>query len=130
MKTFENLQFNQRRNRYNGQFTSGKRAYLRLDRHFAVSVLLGGEDCYTNGVDTYEMAILYNDEVLNDIGQNDVYAYISKEKVNDVLIHLQSLTETEIALFRLQYREKKKFEREYQKIMNDRYEFLQSIGIV
>lgn len=129
MKTFENLQFNQKRD-YNGQFTSGKRAYLRIDRHFAVSVLLGGEDCYTNGIDTYEMAILYNDEVLNDIGQNDVYAYISKEKVNDVLIHLQSLTETEIALFRLQYREKKKFRREYQKIMNDRYEFLQSIGIV
>ena len=94
MKTFENLQFNQKRD-YNGQFTSGKRAYLRIDRHFAVSVLLGGEDCYTNGIDTYEMAILYNDEVLNDIGQNDVYAYISKEKVNDVLIHLQSLTETE-----------------------------------
>jgi hypothetical protein len=129
MKTFENLQFNQKRD-YNGQFTSGKRAYLRIDRHFAVSVLLGGEDCYTNGIDTYEMAILYNDEVLNDIGQNDVYAYISKEKVNDVLIHLQSLTETEIALFRLQYREKKKFRREYQKIMNERYEFLQSIGIV
>lgn len=129
MKTFENLQFNQKRD-YNGQFTSGKRAYLRIDKHFAVSVLLGGEDCYTNGIDTYEMAILYNDEVLNDIGQNDVYAYISKEKVNDVLIHLQSLTETEIALFRLQYREKKKFRREYQKIMNDRYEFLQSIGIV
>jgi hypothetical protein len=129
MKTFENLKFNQKRN-YNGQFTSGKRAYLRIDRHFAVSVLFGGEDCYTNGIDTYEMAILYNDEVLFDNGQQDVYAYISKEKVNEVLIHLQSLTETEIALFRQQYREKKKFRREYQKIMNERYDFLQSIGIV
>lgn len=119
MKTFESLNFVQKRNHYNGQFESGKRAYLELNEKFAVSVLLGGDGCYSNGVDSYEMAILYNDEILFDIGQNDVYAYISKDKVNDVLIHLQSLTETEIALFKKQYEEKLQERREYEEFLRN-----------
>lgn len=57
MKTFEDLVFEDVEKKYP---ELGKRARMQFDNGYGISVLLG-KCYYSNGVDTYEVAILYND---------------------------------------------------------------------
>jgi len=118
MKTFENLKFFQRRNA-NGRFENGKVADLYLGDGFTISVLLGGEGTYSNGVDTYEAAIIYKGVILYGIGKEDVYSYITAYEITKIMVHLQTLTETEKALYKQQFRNRLKEREEQARILNE-----------
>lgn len=83
MKTFNDLKFEP-------WFGGIKHAVLNFDNDYGVSVLFG-KGCYSNGIDTYELAVLrygftcYDTEITDDI-----LGYITKEEVTDVMLKLQS----------------------------------------
>ena len=83
MKTFNDLEFKPWRGR-------GKHAILNFDNGYGVSVLFG-ENYYSNGIDTYELAVLKYGLICYDTEiTNDVLGYITKEEVTDVMLKLQS----------------------------------------
>lgn len=129
MKTFESLNFKQRRNPYNGQFEEGMRAVEKVATNISVSVLLGGKGMYSNGIDTYELAIIYYNKIVY-VWSDDVYAYIGKEKVTEIMLHLQNLTDDEIELFEENYLNEVRKLEEQQRWAEEYYSYLQSIGVV
>lgn len=76
MKTFEDLVFVQE--------IVCKHAVLYFENEYGISVLFG-DKVYSNGIDTYEVAMLYKGNILHD-----VFAYITKEKINEIMIELQN----------------------------------------
>lgn len=85
MKTFKDLKF--KTHHY-----SGKQAELKFTNNFGVSVLLGDE-YYSNGVDTYEVATLLNDHLvyIEGITDDDVAAYPTAEEVTELMEKVQQL---------------------------------------
>lgn len=79
MKTFSDLEFKP----WHG---GGKHAILNFDNDYGVSVLFG-ENYYSNGIDTYELAVLKYGLICYD---TDILRYITKEEVTDVMLKLQS----------------------------------------
>lgn len=77
-------------------FAGGKQAVLRFDNGYGVSVLLG-EMFYSNGVDTYELAVLkgednvYPEEVCGFDGWFDVLAHKTKDEVTEAMRKVQDL---------------------------------------
>jgi len=60
---------------------------------FGVSVLKGTR-FYSNGIDTYEVAVLRDGEVCYDSGvTGDVIGYITEAEVNAIMIEVQELEE-------------------------------------
>lgn len=129
MKNFSNLVFKQRRNKYNGKFESGKVAFEKLTTNISVSVLLGGKNIYSNGVDLYELAILYNYRIVY-VWSNDVYAFIDKDKINEIMFHLQNLTEDEISLFEENYMHILRVEEEWQRYAEEYCAELSDVNVV
>ena len=68
-----------------------KRAVMNFDNGYGVSVIFG-EVFYSNGIDTYELAVLLKGRIYypHEIG-NDVLAYISKDEVTEAMMKIQLL---------------------------------------
>jgi hypothetical protein len=85
MKTFKDLEFKKQ-----GVFNS-LQAVLNFDNGYGVSVLFG-DRFYSNGIDNYELAILYNGDITYSTGiTDDVIGYINEDEVNNVMLKVQKL---------------------------------------
>lgn len=93
MRTFKDLKFEQHSIAKSGlkQYASCKQAIEKFNNGYEVSVLFGNA-FYSNGIDTYELAILKDGNLCysTDI-TNDVVGYIKEEEVSDIMIKVQSL---------------------------------------
>lgn len=73
----------------------GKRASVRFNNGYVVSVILGNEDddSYSNGVDTYEVAVFnsFNGDALEGFGENGIKKYATKEDVESILAEVEAL---------------------------------------
>ena len=73
----------------------GKRASVRFDNGYVVSVILGNEDddSYSNGVDTYEVAVFnsFNGDALEGFGEDGIKKYATKEDVESTLAEVEVL---------------------------------------
>ena len=73
----------------------GKRASVRFDNGYVVSVILGNEDddSYSNGVDTYEVAVFnsFNGDALEGFGEDGIKKYATKEDVENILAEVEVL---------------------------------------
>ena len=76
MKTFEDLVFVQE--------IVCKHAVLYFENGYGISVLFG-DKVHSNGIDTYEVAMLYKGNLLHG-----VFSYVTKEKINEIMIELQN----------------------------------------
>jgi len=86
MKTFKDLQFSE-------HHSSATSARMNFDNNYGVSVLLGS-NFYSNGVDTYEVGILYGDELTYSTSiTDDVLPHQTKDEVSEVMKEVQKLTQ-------------------------------------
>ena len=86
MKTFNDLVFGQ-----HSCIDFLMQAKLQFENGYGVSVLFGGI-AYSNGIDTYEVAVLKDGSLCYDTEiTNDVIGYIEKEEVTNVMIRVQQL---------------------------------------
>lgn len=68
-----------------------KHAVMNFDNGYGVSVVFG-EIFYSNGIDTYELAVLKDGELCMDSPiTNDVLRYLSKDVVTEIMINIQKL---------------------------------------
>lgn len=89
MKTFNDLIFGQH---INNNIKETKQARMQFDNGYGISVLLGGYGIYSNGIDTYEVAILYNDELCYDSGLCDnILTYQTQEQITELMEKIQLL---------------------------------------
>ena len=84
MKTFKDLDFKKHSN-------DAKQAKETFENNYGVSVIFG--NCfYSNGKDTYEVAVLYDGNITyNTEITDDVLGYLSEEEVSEIMIKVQSL---------------------------------------
>ena len=83
-KTFADLYFVQRRN-------FGKQARMNFNNGYGISVLLG-EMFYSNGKNTYEVAVLYDNKLTyNTPITNDVLGWQTAEQVTEIMSRIQDL---------------------------------------
>lgn len=129
MKTFNDLVFEQH---INPSIKDAKQARMQFDNGYGISVLLGGEGIYSNGIDTYEVGILHNDELCYDSGLcDDIFAYRTESEVTKIMEEIQqlpnknaervvTLTEGDITLLRnLVSNKEEKLEFKLQSLMRD-----------
>ena len=89
MKTFNDLVFEQH---INPSIKDAKQARMQFDNGYDISVLLGGKGIYSNGIDTYEVGILHNDELCYDSGLcDDIFAYRTESEVTKIMEEIQQL---------------------------------------
>lgn len=89
MKTFNDLIFGQH---INNCIKDTKQAMMQFNNGYGISVLLGGEGIYSNGIDTYEVAILYNDELCYDSGLcDDVLGHQTEGEITELMEKIQQL---------------------------------------
>lgn len=73
----------------------GKRASVRFNNGYTVSVILGNEDddSYSNGVDTYEVAVFnsFNGDALEGFGEDGIKKYATKGDVENILAEVEVL---------------------------------------
>lgn len=73
----------------------GKRASVRFDNGYVVSVIVGNEDddSYSNGIDTYEVAVFnsFNGDALEGFGEDGIKKYATKEDVESILAEVEVL---------------------------------------
>ena len=73
----------------------GKRASVRFDNGYVVSVIVGNEDDdrYSNGIDTYEVAVFnsFNGDALEGFGEDGIKKYATKEDVESILAEVEVL---------------------------------------
>ena len=87
MKTFKDLEFKEHPIKRDGATW----ATLTFDNGYGISVLLGNM-FYSNGIDTYEVAVLYNGGIAyNTDITDDVIGYINEDEVNDVIGKIQAI---------------------------------------
>ena len=96
MKTFKDLNFKKHQlSELSGRYKNHKTAFEVFENGYAVSVLFG-ESFYSNGIDTYELAILLNGELCYTSGITDgVLGELSEEEVSDIMIRVASLQSAE-----------------------------------
>ena len=89
MKTFEDLEFKD--HPINPFYGGSKYAQEKFDNGYGVSVVFGIM-FYSNGIDTYELAVLFNNEIsYNTNITDDVMGYLSKDEVTDIMRRVQEL---------------------------------------
>ena len=89
MKTFNDLVFGQH---INPSIKDIIQARMQFDNGYGISVLLGGEGIYSNGLDTYEVAILYNDELCYDSGLcDDILGHQTESEITELMEKIQLL---------------------------------------
>jgi len=87
MKTFNDLEFEPHFSMLGG----GLRAEMSFENNYGVSVLFGTL-FYSNGVDTYEVAILKDGEITYDTDiTDDVLGHLSEDEVTEVMKKVQEL---------------------------------------
>ena len=78
----------------------GKRASVKFDNGYVVSVILGNEDddSYSNGIDTYEVAVFnsFNGDALEGFGEDGIKKYATKEDVENILAEVEVLPRANI----------------------------------
>lgn len=93
MKTFQDLVFEKHSIAINSlpDYKDAKQAVLNFGNGYGVSVLLG-KCFYSNGVDTYELAVLKNDDICYTTSiTDDIIGHISSNEVTDIMIKVQQL---------------------------------------
>ena len=93
MKTFDDLVFEKYPIAIDiiPDYKDAKQAVLNFDNGYGVSVLLG-KCFYSNGVNTYELAVLKGDGVCFTTSiTDDVIGHISSDEVTDIMIRVQQL---------------------------------------
>lgn len=95
MKTFHDLQFKPHPIS-SGYHRGARQAVEQFDNGYGVSVVFGS--CfYSNGIDTYEVAILHNgDLTYNTDITDDVIGYISESEVTEIMRQVQLLPNANI----------------------------------
>lgn len=96
-KTFDDLVFEPWASRHEvtplsfSGLLDAEQATMKFPNGYGVSVLFG-EAFYSNGIDTYELAVLHNGylDYTTEV-TDDVLAYITKEEVTAAMITLQKL---------------------------------------
>ena len=89
MKTFKDLVFESHGTGL------GSQAVLEFDNGYGVSVLLG-DLFYSNGIDTYELAVLKDGFLCYDTPiTDDVLGYLTKGKITKVMEKIQKLPKDE-----------------------------------
>lgn len=84
MKTFKDLEFN-------SHSICGTQARINFDNDYGVSVVCGIM-FYSNGISTYELAILYKDQITyNTDITNDVLGHLDENEVTGIMIKVQNL---------------------------------------
>ena len=93
MKTFKDLDFKKYSIAESGieRYQDAKQATEKFENNYGVSVIFG--NCfYSNGKDTYELAILYYCDITYNTGiTNDVLGHLSEEEVSEIMIKVQLL---------------------------------------
>ena len=85
MKTFKDLVFEP-------HAIGGMHAVIDFENGYGVSVLLG-HLFYSDGISTYELAVLEEGELCYDTPiTDDVMRYINEKEVTDIMIKIQKLT--------------------------------------
>ena len=85
MKTFNDLEFEKRQTGF------WERAFINFDNGYGVSVVFG-EGCYSNGIDTFELAVMKDGRICyNTPITDDVLGYITKYEVTEAMIKIQEL---------------------------------------
>ena len=89
MKTFKDLMF--KKHYYAKYYKGAKQATMNFENGFGVSVLIGS--CfYSNGVDSYELAVLKNGHLCYDSGlTEDVFGRLSAREVTKIMKQVQQL---------------------------------------
>ena len=77
----------------NEKYGNAKHAIMNFENGYGVSVIIG--KCFlSNGVDTYEVAVLYNGDITyNTEITNDVIGRLSENEVTEVMKQIQLLKE-------------------------------------
>lgn len=89
MKTFKDLTFGQH---INPNITDIIQARMEFSNGYGISVLLGGYGIHSNGIDTYEVAILYNDKLCYDTGLcDDVLGHQTESEITELMEKIQQL---------------------------------------
>ena len=89
MKTFKDLKFEE--HSYAKYYKGAKQATMNFENGFGVSVLIGS--CfYSNGVNSYELAVLKNGNLCYDSGlTEDVFGRLSAREVTKIMKQVQQL---------------------------------------
>ncbi|CAB4136382.1 hypothetical protein UFOVP584_35 [uncultured Caudovirales phage] len=91
MKTFKDLKFEKHSIASVERYQNAKQAKETFKNNYGVSVIIG-ECFYSNGKDTYELAILYNDGITYGTGiTDDVLGHLTKDEVSEIMIKVQKL---------------------------------------
>ena len=86
MKTFDDLVFKQHHS-----INFLMQAKLQFENGYGISVLFGSP-AYSNGIDTYEVAVLKDGSLcFNTEITDDVIGEIEKEEVTNIMIKIQQL---------------------------------------
>lgn len=100
-KTFDDLQFRpwpskRELSHLPPEYKKAKQAILMFDNGYGVSVIIG-KVFYSNGVDTYELAVLHGDKLVYPVEvcpDNDVLGRITREEVTEAMKKVQDLKST------------------------------------
>ena len=94
MKTFKSLKFKKHHVSIGNvpkMFKSAKRAVLKFKNGYGISVLFG-ECFYANGIDEYEIAVLYGDSLCYDTPiTDDVIGHLKESEVTEIMKQIQLL---------------------------------------
>ena len=86
IKTFKDLEFEMHH-----LLSYEKHAVMEFENGYGISVIFG-EQFYSNGVDTYEVAIIKDNHVCFDTPLTDtVLAYQSEDEVTEIMRKVQEL---------------------------------------
>jgi len=88
MKTFKDLVFEPW---IASLHANNKRASIEFENGFGVSVLFG-YSFYSNGIDTYELAVLFDGDICYSTEiTDDVLGWITENQITEVMEKLQNL---------------------------------------
>lgn len=93
MKTFQDLVFERHPIAIDSlpDYKDAKQAVLVFDNGYGVSVLIG-RCFYSNGIDTYEVAVMKDDSICYSTHiTDDVIGRLTAEQVSDVMKQIQEL---------------------------------------
>jgi hypothetical protein len=91
MENFNDLMFNPHELSKCKGYEDGKRAEIHFENGYGVSVVFG-KQWYSNGVDTYEVAIIKGDQICYTTGlTDDVFGYKTEKEVTEIMKQVQEL---------------------------------------
>ena len=83
MKNFNDLIFNPHSIAEYPDFSEAKQAVEKFNNGYSVSVL-SGKPFYSNGIDTYELAVIYSGNIVKVIGN------LSAKKITEIMERIQN----------------------------------------